>query len=438
MYKPPFVRRVLPWLYVLAFFIVAPILLFYTAGYRYNVKKRLVERNGALIVDGSPKGAAIFLDGINTGNTTPYTFQNVIPGWHTIRVEKVGYSTWEKHLEIRAEQVTFANAIRLWPQISPTLVSPHTFLRLESNPKGTGMATLSVKERSLEAGLWTPRAFSSSALPIIATSSVARLPLRWNSEGTSFVLNGISSSSPSFSITPGSILRADQVPAGVYTWSDEYTLLGTDDAFMTQLQTRSNRLSRTPLPTHSVFTDGNLLLQTTGTPPALWLTKNSLRDRVYELSSLGARIVDRFGDLIIFKRAKESEWLAVNIGDALPRTQEARGDYPRWLAGSSLAPKALLVDGGEVWLWNPNASPLLLWRQPEPIVQAAWHPDGDQIILADRTHVFALDLDDRNGRITTSLGEFENIHDVAFLRRQMYVAGQREGKEGLWEFILEP
>lgn len=438
MYKPPFLRRILPWLYVLVFFIVAPVLLFYTAGYRYNLKKRLIERNGALIVDGSPKDAPIFLDGVDTGNTLPYTFQNIAPGWHTIRVEKPGYSTWEKRLEIRAEQVSFVNTIRLWPKTAPSLVSPKTFLRLETNPRGTGLAALTAEDTEVRAGMWTPRSVSSAVITIASSTVSTKIPLRWNSEGTSFVLNGVSRLTPSVCITPTNPLRVDQLPAGIYTWSDEYTLLGTDDAFLTQLQTRSNRLSRTPLPPYTVFANQDFLLQTTGTPAALWLTKNSLRDRVYQLSSLGARIVDRFGDILVFKGSSEFEWFAIDTADTLPRIQEARGDYPRWLSGASLSPRALLVEGGEVWLWDLHRSPSLLWRQPEPIVQAAWHPDGDQIVLADRTHVFALDLDGRDGRITTPLAEFEEIRDLAFLRRQLYVAGRQEGKEGLWEFVLEP
>src|SRR5689334_14530175 len=122
MFKTPFHRRIIPWLYVFIFLGLAPILIFYTAGYRYNPKKNALEKNGSLIIDSIPAGAQVYLDGQATGDTTPVTIQNVTPGLHAIRVERPGDIAWQKNLEVHAEQVTFANKIWLWHLTEPMFV----------------------------------------------------------------------------------------------------------------------------------------------------------------------------------------------------------------------------------------------------------------------------------------------------------------------------
>jgi hypothetical protein len=107
----PIHRQILLWLYVALFVFLAPLLIFYTAGYRYNIKKGQIERSSTLIVDSFPKGATVRIDERATQETTPITFQNMAPGWHRLDLEKEGYLPWSKNLELRAERVSFANRI---------------------------------------------------------------------------------------------------------------------------------------------------------------------------------------------------------------------------------------------------------------------------------------------------------------------------------------
>jgi len=121
MYSPPFHRRILPWVFASLFLATAPVLVFYTAGYRWNPKKEKVERNGTLIVDTKPTGASIFLNESNTDEQSPITIQNIRPGAYQIRLEKHGYHSWEKQLDLNASIVTFASNIHLWKTAEPTL-----------------------------------------------------------------------------------------------------------------------------------------------------------------------------------------------------------------------------------------------------------------------------------------------------------------------------
>ena len=51
-------------------------------------------RTGRISVTSAPSGASIFLDGIDTGQTTPYTIFEVSAGFHAIRLTLDGHTDW--------------------------------------------------------------------------------------------------------------------------------------------------------------------------------------------------------------------------------------------------------------------------------------------------------------------------------------------------------
>lgn len=437
MYKAPFSRRILPWMYALVFCIVAPLLLLYTSGYRYNLKKHAIERHGVLIIDGAPTEAEIFLDGVSTGKTLPYTFQNVTPGWHTVSVRKSGYSEWEKRLEIRSEQVTFANALRLWPKTQPQRLLSEPVRVLESNPEETSLGVLVEEEGAWRAGVWNGRAARLQLTSTPLLQEGAPYSLRWNAQGSSFLLNGLSTQ-PTYWTSALSPLHTDRLPNGIYHWSDEYTLIGGDDTSFIRLQARSNRLSREELTNGVLYRDQEASLQATGTPPLLFLTKYSLQDRVYQLPSLGWRIIDQFGDIFILKEKQTDHWMALDTTEPSPYAGEVYGDRPRWWQSrNSQERRSLFLHEGEVWVWQPGGQRQLIWRQALPLREAVWDPEGTHVILADRERVWALELDERDGREVTPLATFEEIYDLARLDQTLYIAGRLQGAEGVWAMELD-
>ncbi len=441
MYKPPFLRRILPWLYALVFLTVAPILILYTAGYTYNLKKRIVERNGVLIVDSLPKAARISIDGIDTGKTTPYTFQTLSPGGHTVTVEKDGYSSWEKQLTVNPEQVTFANDARLWATREPSLVLKEPITSLLSNPDETWIATVATSGTLKEIGQWRPgRSASYAHRPLPDTNSDISKIIRWNLDGTSFVLNGIETASPTYWRSIEEANDVDQLPKGIYSWTEANTLVGTDDVAMTRLQVLSHRLSRQQLLPNMVFQNQDITLQTTGTPATLLLTKRSLQDKIYQLSHTNWRPADQFEDILLLKDKDLPHWMALDLSKTRAYAGDVWGDRPRWLLaedGTERPTAGVFLYGGEAWIWRPSEDPKLIWRQAEPLVDAAWAARGGHVILADKTHVFALELDERDGRETTTLATFEDIESLTLFRKRLYIAATRGAEKGVWERILE-
>lgn len=111
-------RRILYLSFIAGFFIITPVVIMYAAGYRYNFKKGEIQKVGILYLDSQPSKADIFINNKYKAKT-PRRFSTMMPDIYKVRVEKAGYYTWEKELEIKSNLTTFAKNIVLFKQALP-------------------------------------------------------------------------------------------------------------------------------------------------------------------------------------------------------------------------------------------------------------------------------------------------------------------------------
>ncbi len=69
----------------------------------------LVE-TGSILVTSTPAGPRIYLDGADTGYTSPYTLTGVPAGAHAIRLALAGYQDWEESVPVVVGQTTLVSA----------------------------------------------------------------------------------------------------------------------------------------------------------------------------------------------------------------------------------------------------------------------------------------------------------------------------------------
>lgn len=402
----PLYRRILPWAFFLLFCILGPLLIFYTSGYRYNPKKALIERNGTYILDSTPKKAHIFLDGQETGETTPFTLQNVSPGLHTIGIEKHGYAPWKKTLEVKPEQVTFANEVWLWKTATPTLVEAGIFLNLQEDASRRKIATIrsTTSSTALMIQFWTPDRGFTPSLPIPYTSSTIPM-ITWTEDGKGLFLEKKPNVSPDWYLSYAASTPALEIPPN------------------------------TPLTIPPVIDRLNQYhLESSTSTKELQLVDDSFLGHRFQLPVGLWRFAGQKGPYILFYDS--SRWLVMTPSLLHPIAQILEGDRLRWLDTND-EPAAITVHQTEIWQWNAGERPELVWRQSEPIINALWHRSGTGIIFATRTTIFGLDLDSRDGRTLTSLASFESIEDIAIIEKTLYISGKKDGIDGLWSLALE-
>ncbi len=431
--QPPFHRRILPWLFFIVFLALAPSILLYTAGYRYNPKKGQLERNGTLIIDSTPSGGRVWIDDQDTKDTTPVTFQNITPGWHTVRVVRNGYLPWQKTLEVRAEQVTFANQIWLWKNPTPSLVLQGPIKRVASDTAREQLAFVEQIPASTALYYWSPSGVLSPPQLVLGATQDRTLTMHWRDDGRALFLTDAADQTRAWVSTPSLATGTlDLLPPALYSWSGNF-LQGFAPHTRIQINPQTGIINKSTLPQGVLAQTDELRLEQATSSEHL-ITTRFFQTRALELPAGHWMLGEWKKPELLLQDG--THWLSVDPSADQPIADQLVGDDPRWLPGVT-TPIALFLNEREAWLWQLGSSPVLLWRQSDPLVQIAWHRSGNNIFIADAHHLFAVELDSRNGRLVTPLATFDQINDFTIINKTIYLAATKDGKQGLWKMDIE-
>src|SRR3990170_6658602 len=106
---------------LLAFmFAVTAGIILYASGFRLDLGQGGFARTGMILVKSVPDGAKVFLDDELSG-ATDSTIGSLQPGTYHLKIEKEGFLSWEKDVEVKEELVTSITA--LLPPRSPSLTA---------------------------------------------------------------------------------------------------------------------------------------------------------------------------------------------------------------------------------------------------------------------------------------------------------------------------
>lgn len=433
MQKTPLPRRVLPWIFVLTFLVVAPALVFYTAGYRWNPKKEKVERQGTMIVDSTPQDAKIFINDKLQSKTTPLTMQNVTPGRYTIRIEKEGYSSWQKQLEVFPELVTFANNVRLWKKSDPVKTDLGALTQLSTSPNEKLLAGIQTSGTQAMLIIWHEADGKIQTAPLAQTPSNA-LTLTWSEDSRALLIE--TSTATGTNAWLANVRNQPKIfplPQADYRW-DGSDLIGLTAGARLEINSTNGSATKQPLASARVDELENYWLQyVTGTKD-LVMFSDRFQSRGLILPAGQWRFYAQTKNRLILR--DRTDWLSLDPRADQPVIFKVSGDYLRaWSDGQT--PRFLLKHDGEIWVWSPAAQPELIVRDSRHVPNVIWHAYGEDIVLSTDTQVAILNLDQRDGRLRTPLAEFSQVYDLALVNKKIYVAGTRDNQSGVWTIEIE-
>lgn len=171
-------RRVIFALFVVAFILVAPTILFYTAGYRYNWKQKRLEQTGVLSIDATPSDARIFLNGVRIKKNLPIRLANRNPGTYELNIERDGYKPWRKDVVIESKRSTYIKNISLFRESLPILLLKDGERAIHSMvpaPSGEALAVLWVTDGVYDIELLNAKTEESVLLGRYSTKSPPRV-----------------------------------------------------------------------------------------------------------------------------------------------------------------------------------------------------------------------------------------------------------------------
>ena len=111
------------------FFLIAPFLILFANGYRFDRFHKIFIHSGSLVIKSTPRKVDIYLDNRRVKNkklnfiNNYHVINGIKPGWHTIRCQKDGYTTWEKRVDIHSGISTEFWNVVLVPKPNKTLHS---------------------------------------------------------------------------------------------------------------------------------------------------------------------------------------------------------------------------------------------------------------------------------------------------------------------------
>ncbi len=111
-------RLIILGLCVAIFFIAGPYIVLYSLGYRVNFETWEINGTGGIYVYAQPEPESVLIDNLHAKNTGFFSsavfVQNLMPGPHTVLVQKDGYHDYRKTLEVAEKEVTKLENVTLF------------------------------------------------------------------------------------------------------------------------------------------------------------------------------------------------------------------------------------------------------------------------------------------------------------------------------------
>lgn len=109
-------------LLVFIFLFVAVLTILSAAGYKIELASKEVVLTSMIAVKATPRNATLFIDGVQKDSlyTASWRVGGLTPGKYKIRVEALGYHTWEQDVEIKAGETSINEDVTLF-LVEPTI-----------------------------------------------------------------------------------------------------------------------------------------------------------------------------------------------------------------------------------------------------------------------------------------------------------------------------
>ncbi len=113
---------------IIAFFVSAFFIITYASGYKVDITNRNISQTSMIVIDADQE-STVLLDSIIIGKGKQ-TIRNLVPKSYSLTVEREGYHTWTKNLELEpgeAEIINYAILFKNSPEIEEYKVDQSDF-----------------------------------------------------------------------------------------------------------------------------------------------------------------------------------------------------------------------------------------------------------------------------------------------------------------------
>jgi len=450
-------RRILYIIFIMAFLVITPLVCLYAAGYKVTSNFRIA-KTGMLVISTRPKGADIYLNGerqqlfldkyFGQGNNyvrTPAKIKNLLPGDYDIRLELPGYWPWQKKLEVKPGETTYAEDIYLFKNDLPLSLADGAFDNFSLSPNKKYLLAQNdggIKLVNLGNGEENDYELTGKTAPAAATPG---RPFLWSSGSQKFIFNR-----SLFDVSD--LGRPSDLDAILGPQADQFQWDDTDDNVLYYSNNGSIYAYNLSRGEHAALTTAHTFSAYLIKDNALYLLNQSGQSVTLELWNLNnAALTSRFqlpGSTYAFLHPERSY---INLYDTKYRILyliDPRADIrplresisnvneTYWINDNEL----LYANDSEIWILDLDGyRKNLLTRISNPIKNIFWHPSGRYVIYTTDRDINIIELDKRDKYNITRLIQLNNIGWSAISKKadSIYFYAKIGSKQGVYQLKIQ-
>ncbi len=109
-------KRIIYSVFILGFFVVSFYVVMKTTGYKYNIKKGILQKTGVLVVESYPRKMSVWIDGQLVKERTPTVITDLLPREYNIKIGRQGYKIWEKNIRVYPSRSSFVDYVEVFKE----------------------------------------------------------------------------------------------------------------------------------------------------------------------------------------------------------------------------------------------------------------------------------------------------------------------------------
>ena len=395
-------RTVLFAVFAAGFLISAPLVVLYTAGYRYQLGSMRVVKAGVLSLTSIPKGASVTIDSVLNNKQTPAVIDNLFPGDVKILVEKSGYSSWEKTLPIVSGESTFVPSAILFLNGTPTQsVDPTNIIAATPFDDAT-FAYLASSSTTNELFVHDGGFLQDRSLLKLPSHPKSTYTLSWSPDGQYLLLDEFSTK---HSYTLIRSLDATTIALPTGTIAEMHFDVGSSHTILYHVGTEIRAFGidadatfpKKLLVDDAEHKDGRLVAVQSADQSIVSYVDDANVASIIAYLPLGTyKFVPAPSPLLMLEETTRHHIILLDPTNQQPLLLNEEATLFQWSANQD---RLAFSNSFDTKIFSRSSEQTdTITRFSDPLTTLAWYPLGDELVFSQDTHTYALELDRRDNR----------------------------------------
>lgn len=420
-----------------AFLITAPLVVLYTAGYRYQFGSTRIVKTGIVSVSTFPKNADIFLDDKEQSKRTPYVIKNLYPGEMRVRIEKEDYHPWDKLLSVGSGETTFLKDVVLFLESNVERYFKKTNISAVSQ-KDTSDFAYSLKNGLFQEVWITDGIFGSERLLAkMRNNNNASYSLSWSQDREFLMLKETVGARHKYLLIQAR--SGDLIPFSISSQETASWDTGSGHLLFLRSGTRlksvnvdSLKTTRLPFRANAVQSSKDrftIVQSSSGRSIVSYIDKDDVASILAYLPLGDYRFLESAAGRILLEDVERRR--IILLDEHNPQNPLLLNTEARFFAWNENKNAIAFSNGFDLNIFSLNSHKTeTLTRFSEPITGIAWYPVGGVLFFSQSDRIVAIETDNRDQRNQLELLSEIKVKKIWFEKdgSKLYALGSKNNE----------